>query len=365
MDNSDKSKPKRSRAVKPLKVALYRNGSHSKIEDESEKSLKTSNSKVGKQKLISPTSLSKTPPLHSSTPKPVRKTVSLPIISASDFEKSGHPLFPKSLVVLLKRLDYVDNISTKAINLKNKPSLVAKRRKSKQKTEAKMKTTSNEAMSPVISRHSTQRSKKEDNSPAKSDGNVTTQIPSEVLENFGISMGTQQAVFSSTSRPLSEHNNFVLSETPPRTSTACSSPHIDGIEQISNGDSMISASGESVLPDSSDNVIVHVTPRKLLEIQTPPISSSVFEKIITPSPNLSSSNQVDPLEMGIQHSVPLGSFDRVTNCDFLYGLTERLHFKPPLCSFGELNFGTADIRQIAVRFEKLTVFAWLISPFFQ
>ncbi len=350
MDNSDKSKPKRSRAAKPLKVALYRNGSHSKTEDEREKSLKTRNSKVEKPKLISPTSVSKTPPLHSSTPKPVRKTVSLPIFSASDFEKSGHPWFPKTLVVLLEKLDHVENISTKAITLKNKPSLVAKRQKSKTKTEAKMKTISNEAMSPVISRHSTQRPRKEDNSPARSDGNITTQIPSEVLENFGISMGTQQAVFSSTSKPLPKDINFVLSETPSRTSTACSSPHIDGIEQISNGHSLTSTSGESVLPDSSDNVIMQVTPRKLLEIKTPPISSSVFEKIINPSPNVSSSNQVDPLEMGIQHSVPLGSFDRVTNCEFLYGLTERLHFKPPMCSFGELNFGTADIRQIAVRF---------------
>ena len=324
MDKLEKSKPKKDGKIakKTLQVVLFKNKSPSKtkVAEKSEKAGPTS------KKLTSPT-LKKTPPLHSSTPKPVKKsTAGNLIFSASAFEKADHPY--KQCFVSLEVLPGMEIASNKK---KAKQQAVPKKQiQSKQKTKTERKIFPKEVSTPPL-RKSTRKLTEETNSPRTSDTNIT-RIPSEVLENFGIIKRTPRA-----SPPRQRYNTSVLSETPPRTSTACSS-HDDVIEQTA-----ASVSDESILPDSSEN------PQPVLrkKVVTPTVpSSTVIETDEIPTANVSSSNEFDPLETEIQNA--LSRAEPVAN-DLLYGFVNRLNSKPYICNLDELDFSNTDIRQVAVR----------------
>lgn len=347
MSKSPNLKPKRTGklAGKPLKVALsFSKTSPHKSPQESENvGDKTSNKILGIRS-ISPKSLSKTPPLHSSTPKPTRNAVPTPVsFSGVPYQqKSGQLHLTKHLVVVLERIKIQDYVPAEVRIGQHLNKSVLKKRKPETKKASIPLQDERAFASPQQA--SKNNGRKE--TPVKgSDGSILTTIPSEALKNFGLL--NQQSKLSSSMRSPTKSDKSVIIETPPRTSTACSSV----ADQSLTHDEVSSDNCEPPdylgnVPSAADLDVAEATVPILLQ-------NNVLEQDIARLTNVSVSSQADPLETAPQLPTihTLGSTMEQehisSHCDYLYGLNERVYSKPDIFHLNELHFSNSDVRRIA------------------
>lgn len=299
-----------------------------------------------KKKIASP--LAKAAPLHSSTPKPkpVQKPIPIPLTA-------GQPYFEKELVIILERLD---DKQVKVCDTVPSPVVLQKTTNKSDEKKQKPKKESNVAksapQSSVQSRSKSIRGQKnqrtKDPSIAECEANITTQIPSEILKNFGIP--SPHSRFASPMRPPSKSSSTVFMETPPRTSTTSSS--VNFVDQsLSNTASLSSLSeDEMFLPDSPHHQATATHSQLGLSLQPNLVLSNILEQDGTPMANVSNSSLVDPLETlspkSCSTAVQHGTLS--THCESLYGLAERVYLKPDTYRLDELSISSPDIRLIAV-----------------
>lgn len=170
--------------------------------------------------------------------------------------------------------------------------------------------------------------------PESSSGNITTQIPSDILENFGIIAGNKSPIRNA------------IPETPPHTSPATSGSHRGTTDQMHPCDDATSTSSTEIpefivpMPGNFDT--------EASAIQAP------FSCAYAPLPT---ANQPDPLDTAPSSSTtPVSGISISTSisahCDLNYGLTERLYKAPKVYRLHELVFYSADVRRTAVMNQK-------------
>lgn len=327
MKKSLKQKPKRKVTNSSIKVVL----------PISKRNISKMNEEKAKKKIISP--VNKTPPLYSSTPKPVQKRLPLPIPLSA-----GKPYFEKELVIVLERVKVDQGVPfiVSAQETTVEPCI----KKQKLKQTRKVKKSSPQRSVLFRSRSSSRQNKQQtkESSIAGCETNITTQIPSEILKNFGISSPLPR--YTSPVRSL-KSNNPVLIETPPGTSAAGSSTDCDHIEL--NGASVTSLSDDEFLPDSTHQA--NSTCAELgLTVQTNLVMSNILEQDGMQSANTSITSLVDPLETSPEKTISpaIELVPPSTHCELLYGLAERLYLQPDVYNLDELSFSNPDVRVIAV-----------------
>lgn len=342
--NKMKTKPKpASRKSGGLKVALtfkktstassLCNGSTT--EAESIKSINNKNFKIRRMK--SPSKLQSTPPLYSSTPKPMRKTVSLPTlpdstVAASAMEKDVRIVLDRSIVDEYMKNQQVfrkpaakpraARKSEPKATLPKKPGRPRAAKKIPTPPKEKKQLTSFRSFSQDPSLADVRSSVSEDfTQPRDAESHITTQIPSDILENFGI-----VAAQSPSRRCLAGP------DTPPHTSPASSSYRAADRFTSDAASTGSDHSSEFHFPEA--------------QFETGLASTS----LIIPNsyiPHISSTIQDDPLET-ISPAVN-GAMGPITNhCDLNYGLNERLYKSPKLYHLEELAYCSVDIRRTAV-----------------
>ncbi|XP_057375008.1 uncharacterized protein LOC130695965 [Daphnia carinata] len=341
MSKSPNLKPKRTGklAGKPFKVALsFSKKSPYKLPQESEVGDASSHKILGIRS-ISPKSIGKTPPLYSSTPKPTRNAVPIPV-SFSGVpcqQKSGQQHLTKNLVVVLERIKIQDYISAEArLGKPLNQSVLTKQKQEKKKSSVLLQ---DESAFVTPQEASKNNGRKE--TPLKgSDGSILTTIPSEALESFGLL--NRQPRLSTPKRSPTKSDNSVIIETPPRTSTACSS--VDDQSLTHDGVSSDNCEPPNYLGNVPSTTDLDVAEAILLQS-----SAHDTDRLL----DASSSSQDDPLETAPQPPTihTLGSImeqDHVSShCDYLYGLNERVYSKPDSFQLSELHFSNSDVRRIA------------------
>lgn len=144
--------------------------------------------------------------------------------------------------------------------------------------------------------------------------NITTQIPSEVLENFGIS-----------SPSLSSSSDEKIFPAPVDKSPCRVISFIDPLET--------SLSKE---PNGSSSPILHVTP---LESQS---NSTDEDSSLSSLIHFNLPNGLD-LDLSLQEETCI-----TTGCDAAFAYTERIMSSPPTCQLADLTYRSHSMRQIAV-----------------
>lgn len=143
--------------------------------------------------------------------------------------------------------------------------------------------------------------------------NITTQIPSEVLENFGIS-----------SPSLSSSSDEKIFPAPVDKSPCRVISFIDPLET--------SLSKE---PNGSSSPILHVTP---LESQS---NSTDEDSSLSSLIHFNLPNGLD-LDLSLQEETCI-----TTGCDAAFAYTERIMSSPPTCQLADLTYRSHSMRQIA------------------
>lgn len=349
MSKSPNLKPKRTGKLsgKPLRVALsFSKKTPRKSSQESDNVGGKMANKILGIKPISPKSISKIPPLHSSTPKPGRNPVSIPVsVSAVPCQQqSGQLHLTKQLVVVLERVKIEDYVPEKVCIGKTLDQAIPKKQKCCKK---KASIPSKNGTSFGSPRKANNNIVRQETFAKGSDGSILTTIPSEALENFGLL--TRQPDFSSPVRSSTKSDTSIIIETPPRTSTACSSADDRSLtrnEMSSDNGGIPDYLGN--LPSTTDSEVVEASVPILLQ-------SNVLEQDIVRLTNVSGSSQTDPLETALQPLVLKNSGTMMekghvgTHCDYLYRLNERVYSTPEIFHLRELLFSNSDVRLIAVR----------------
>ena len=249
----------------------------------------------------------------------------------------------KKLVVLLERINVEDYIQSQQKKSSQKePRRKVQEKKVKVNVQKKLRLDTKLKTKGRKNSKSLNESGNHENvgeSPhSRYDSTIATQIPSDVLETFGIMSPKRM---STPTRPASSCANL---ETPPPTSSECTSFNFAEhpfCTTASLHDCMMST--RTQLPDSSIDFGVKVV------VPLDPATRNSNEEEETSMISVSSTSQLDPLETGLQTSnlkMELGTIS--THCEFLYGLVERLYSKPPVWSLHELKIGNTSIRTIAV-----------------
>lgn len=301
-------------------------------------------------------SLIKTPPLHSSTPKPIQKSVSLPapLLNCNRFNLATTPLLEKELRIVLERIQVDNPIQSKLTVEKAVPRSVKKQRPKEIKKHSKETLTVSTESLVAPNRISKVQERKE-TSVSTCESYITTQIPSEILENFGIFSQTSKQSSPTRSRIK---NTSDLIETPPRTSITCDS--VNCVDPCVSNEASAISSDESFVPDLDNQE----TQTQLLPTSKPKTGLNNFlEHHENPTPNVYNTSQGDSLTNQCNKvSLPRIELGIVsTHCELLYGLVERLYFKPETYHLDELNGNSPDVRLIAVKINLITkVFSTLI-----
>lgn len=276
------------------------------------------------------------PPKHSSTPKPKENTAIKPA-TPDILGKRLSKFQMKDCVVLVERLKKED-MPVKAFAEKSTVNSVQKKPKGQQKKKEEKKTPRIPTPDAVsVNKNSSVINGRKEQPTNECENTFVTTIPSEALKSFGL-MSCQlepRLTKSIESSPLSEAS--ILIETPPRTSTACSSA----------GDHSASHT-ESCDGSTVNDAEFPTTVARSLEASAPILfQSNNIESV--DRLNASSSSQPDPLEMGPQdrssriNCLPVG-----VHCDYLYGLNQRMNCKPDIINLHELDFSNPDLRLVAV-----------------
>lgn len=274
-------------------------------------------------------------PLHCSTPKPQPKA-SQPNNSIQT--STTQLLGDKKLMVVLERIRIEDYIPPKLTGR-------AKPKAALQPKVAKVKLVKAGQTYPrKIATKKSKLTKLKEAAPCLSETSVTTQIPSEVLHNFGI-LSDQQTCLHSPTRSNVSLSKTAHIETPPQTSTACSSHNSD--DNILNHTSPSSEDEQSLLPAFS----VPVPSTLLQAIQPSKSNHLLYDLYLEPVPlaNVSSTSQRDPLDTRhLVHEPDAESSPVSVHWELLFGLKERLYQKPAVYHLDELTLSCLDIRKIAV-----------------
>ncbi len=272
------------------------------------------------------------PPKHSSTPKPKQNSIIKPVPSSNILDKHPSEFQTRNCFVLLERLKEED-LPIKASIEKAKVNSIEKKSKGqlKKKEEATVEIPPPENIS--CAKNSSARNGKKGKPTNENENNFVTTIPSEALKSFGL-LSCQSEPHTTRSSPLSDRS--LLIETPPRTSTACSSVGDHSASHTESCDGTVANDPECP-----------TTVSRSLEASAPILFPS--NNIENVDLNASSSSQDDPLEMGPQDRSPKTNWLPVdVHCDYLYGLNQRMNCKPDIINLQDLDFSNPDVRLVAV-----------------
>ena len=272
------------------------------------------------------------PPMHSSTPKP--NSIIKPVASSNILDKHPSDLQTRNCFVVLERLKEED-LPVKASIKKAKVNSIRKKPKGqlkKKKEEATVEILSPDNIS--CAKKSSAGNGKKGKPTNENENNFVTTIPSEALKSFGL-LSCQSGPHTTRSSPLSDRS--LLIETPPRTSTACSSVGDHSASHTESCDGTVANDPECL-----------TTVSRSLEASAPILFPSNNIEIVDQL-NASSSSQDDPLEMEPQDRSPKINWLPVdVHCDYLYGLNQRMNCKPDIIHLQDLDFSNPDVRLVAV-----------------